>query len=94
MAKYTVTYENNVIEKTLIFFETEFSYRMVEGVLGKVSDKEGFEYQIGRWGELTEEVQEALELLSYGDEDEIEEALEMLSDYEQEMKQKSIKGLL
>lgn len=84
MAKYTVTYtpEGNV-KKELEYKGRIYSFTMIPDKWGKTGDNKGFDYQvIEKFPNEPDEVIEALENISFADEDEIEEYLITLSDNE------------
>jgi hypothetical protein len=83
MARFSVTFENNVIKKELFFMDKTFSYRMVDVDFGKIGDAKCFEFQVvEEFSELDEEIIDAVSTLDFGDEDEIEEALAVLAEWE------------
>lgn len=86
MAEYTVTYTpDGKVKKELTYKDTVFSYTMIPDDFGKTSDKNGFEKQVSdKYPNEPEDVIEALEEISFADEDEVEECLATLQMYEDE----------
>lgn len=83
MAKLVVTYEGNTIKRKLIFNGDTYTYTMLPTETGKISDVPAFDTQIkDKYPEIDEEILQAAEKFSFGDDEEIEEALEFLTDVE------------
>lgn len=84
MAKYTLSYTADGVEKKELIYKNEvFSYSMIPDEFGKTGDKKGFEYQVAeRFQNEEEEVLDALSELSFADADEIGEILSLLEENE------------
>ena len=84
MAEYILKYTSDGVEKKELHYKNEvFSYSMIPDGFGKTGDKKGFEHLVAeKFPDEIEEVIEALEELSFADEDEIEEILTLLENYE------------
>ena len=84
MAKYVVTYTpDGKVKKELIYKNEVFSYTMVPDRFSKTADNTGFDIQVAeKYPNEPDEVIEALEEISFANENEIEEYLSTLSNNE------------
>ncbi|MEB6549677.1 hypothetical protein MXL46_11325 [Heyndrickxia sporothermodurans] len=84
MAKYVLTYTpDGEVKKELTYKGETFSYTMIPDEFGKTGDNKCFDIQVSKkFPDEPDEVIEALENISFADEDEIEECLTILTDYE------------
>lgn len=86
MAKFKIEYENRTITKTVEFDGDTFTNKMGDWENGCRQGEKTFDNQYeNKYAntENIEEILEALDVLSYSnDDDEIEDALEILSDFE------------
>lgn len=84
MAKLVMTYTPDGKVKNELTYKGEvFSYTMVPDEFGKTGDNKVFNIQVtDKYPNEPDEVVEALEEISFADEDEIEECLTILSNNE------------
>ena len=84
MAEYKITYTpDGRIKKALTYKETIFSYAMIPDEYGKTGDKKGFEHQVrDKFPNEEDYVFDALDNLSFADDEEIEETLSLLTGQE------------
>lgn len=84
MAEYILRYTADGVEKKELHYKKEvFSYSMIPDELGKTGDKKSFNHQVAeKFPNESEDVLEALDELSFADQDEIEEILTLLEEYE------------
>ena len=83
MAKFVLTYEGETLKKELYFKGEVFSYTMQPDEYGKTGDAPGFDTQVNKkYQDVDDDVLQALEDLSFGDDEEIEEALAILTEAE------------
>lgn len=86
MAKYTRTYENEIVKHELTFRGETFGFNMVPDGFGRRGDNKCFEYQINeKYPELSVELLEEIgvDMLSHeDDEDAVLHTLNLLEEYE------------
>lgn len=84
MAKYAVTYTpDGKVKNELTYKNTVFSYTMIPNKFGETGDNVTFDKQVlNKFPNEPDEVIEALDWISFADEDEIKECLETLANNE------------